>query len=183
MGSVPFEHDVPQVHHENRHQVNVSEFLDSLKGAGVTPNRVTYQQCVASLCQRGDVEAANKLIEERGLLLNESVLLSLLWGHCANNDSSAISATLKSLEQEGLDSNSQQVLLLMANCFAEKGNKEKLRETMDSIDRESSVKLTDGDVLRLVTSASHGGLQSELASLAARLHTTPNFDCLREGSI
>ena len=42
-----------QVHLDNHQPVVVTEFLESLSELGVVPNRVTFQQCVALLCQQG----------------------------------------------------------------------------------------------------------------------------------
>ena len=167
-----------QVHLDNHQPVVVSEFLESLSEVGVVPNRVTFQQCVALLCQRGEVEQALNIIKEKELSLNESVLLSLLSGYCSVNDSAAISSILKSLDDVGLASNSSQVLLLMANCFGERGNGEKVMETLATVEKEA-VKLSDGDLLQLISSCCLGGLDSQVRALTSKLNKRPNFDILR----
>ena len=166
-----------QVHHDNHNPVDVTEFLHSLASTGVVPNRVTHQHCVALLCQQGKIEAARTFIQDKGLRLNESVLMSLLSGEARNNESTA--STLKLLEEAGVASNSPQVLLHLANSYGEAGLAQQMEEILATLEREA-IKLTDADMLRLVSSASQGGLTDLATSIAgSRLNKTPSFDVLR----
>ena len=52
-----------KVFHENETKVSVSEQLSIIEQQDLTPNRVTYQHCVALLCQQGDI-AGNQPIRD-----------------------------------------------------------------------------------------------------------------------
>ena len=69
-----------KVFHENETKVSVSEQLSIIEQQDLTPNRVTYQHCVALLCQQGDI-AGNQPIREFILTNQSPVLCIILTNH------------------------------------------------------------------------------------------------------
>ena len=86
--------------------MSVSDLLATIEQENLGPNRVTYQLCVALLCQQGDIAGATAILQhmkKENLAINEAVFQSLLSAHCANYDKDSVVATLDVMTNSGLN--------------------------------------------------------------------------------
>ena len=94
-----------QVHSENSHPINVSEFLAMLEELNIPANRVTFQSCVALFCDQGDISGATAILQHmkaNNLAINEAVFHSLLAAHAANHDPDSVASTIEVMKNSGI---------------------------------------------------------------------------------
>jgi len=159
-----------RVHLENEKEVSAPEFLSEMEAAGITPNRVTFQHLVGLYCVEGNIMGATTILEHmkaQDMPISEAVFISLLKGHCANNDTELITSTLELMTSSGLGLGVE-TYLAMACSYGKVGNWSKVEEVLSKADNES-VKFDDGDILSIILACSQGGLHEEAHSLVSRL--------------
>jgi len=159
-----------RVHLENEKVVSAPEFLAQMENAGITPNRVTFQHLVGLYCVEGNIMGATTILEHmkaQDMPISEAVFISLLKGHCANNDTELVSSTLELMSSSGL-SLGVETYLAMACSYGKVGNWSKVEEVLSKADNES-VKFDDGDILSIILACSKGGLHEEAHSLVSKL--------------
>jgi len=159
-----------RVHLENEKEVSAPEFLAEMENAGITPNRVTFQHLVGLYCVDGNIMGATTILEHmkaQDMPISEAVFISLLKGHCANNDTELITSTLELMTASGLGLGVD-TYLAMASSYGKVGNWSKVEEVLSKADNES-IKFDDGDILSIILACSQGGLHEEAHSLVSRL--------------
>merc|ERR1719431_1604253 len=101
------------------------------------------------------------------MAINEAVFLSLLRGHCVNNDSESVDAILKVMVNSGLLMGAE-ILTVMAVGYGKAGNWAKVEEVLEKFKNED-VMLDDGDVFNIITACCQGGLADHASSLIPML--------------
>ena len=152
------------------------DFMATLEKNNITPNRVTFQLCVALYCQAGDIAGATTILQhmkKNDMAINESVLLSLLSAHCANNDSDSVSSTLDVISNSGITIGVD-VYTTMAVSYARSGNWEKVQETLEDADNEG-ISFDDADIFSIIRGCTHGGLLDESYSLIEKFPKKRGF--------
>ena len=156
--------------------METSDFLAEMEAAGISPNRVTFQHLVGMYCMKGNIAEANTILEHmksQDMAINEAVFISLLKGHCTNNDSDSVSATQQVMSSSGL-SLGVDTYTAMACSYGRAGNWAKVEEVLGKADEEG-VRLDDGDIFSTMVACSQGGLYKEAESLVTKLPKKRGF--------
>eukprot|EP00092_Neocalanus_flemingeri_P006880 GFUD01007426.1.p1 GENE.GFUD01007426.1~~GFUD01007426.1.p1 ORF type:complete len:1519 (+),score=489.48 GFUD01007426.1:137-4558(+) len=167
---------VLRVHLENQNTLAASDFLAEMEGAGITPNRVTFQHLVGMYCMEGNIAGATTILEHmkaQDMAINEAVFISLLKGHCANNDSDSVSATLEVMSSSELSLGAA-TYTAMACGYGRAGNWAKVEEVLGKT-ADEDVRLDDGDMFSIILACSQGGLCKEAESLVSKLPKKRGF--------
>ena len=145
--------------------MNVEEILSELKSRGEKPNRVTFQLCHDLLCVQGDTEAASLLVTQLGLAMSDSMLAARLGAHIANKEAEAATSLLA--DREVLSS---ELVQSLASAHGRLGHWDKVEDILAKAVADK-VKISNEDLLRVMTACSQGGLHAEAASLMSKLNS------------
>ena len=121
---------------------------------------------MALYCQAGDIAGATTILhhmKNKDMAINESVLLSLLSAHCANNDQDSVSSTLDVITSSGINLGVD-IFTTMAVSYARSGNWEKVQKTLEDAESED-ISFDDSDIFSIIKACTHGGLLEESFSL------------------
>ena len=152
------------------------DFMATLEKNNITPNRVTFQLCVALYCQAGDIAQATTILQhmkKNDMAINESVLLSLLSAHCASNDSDAVYSILSTIANADI-SLGVDVFTTMAVSYARSGNWEKVQETLEKANSEN-ILFDDSNIFAIMKGCVDGNLVKESFSLIEKLPRKRGF--------
>ena len=150
--------------------------MASLEQKNIQPNRVTFQHCVALYCQAGDIAGATTILhhmKNKDMAINESVLLSLLSVHCANNDQDSVSSTLNSISNADINLGVD-VHTTMAVSYARSGNWAKVEETLEQA-VSNNVIFDDSHIFSIMKACVDGDLVKESFSLIEKLPRKRGF--------
>lgn len=166
-----------RVYLENEYNFSPTEFLTDLEQKGIEPNRVTYQRLIARYCQQGDIEGATKILEfmrEKQLPVNENVFNALIMGHSQAGDTDSAIGILQVMKQAGLEPSSDTYTTLLCG-YAKQGNMEKIKEMLDTCDK-NEIFLLDRDVLEIVYNLAVNGNAAHVDFLLERIRKTAGYN-------
>jgi len=165
-----------RVHLENQKEVSAPEFVADMEAADIAPNRVTFQHLVGLYCMKGNITGATTILEHmksQNMPINEAIFISLLKGHCANNDTESVSGTLDVMTSSGLSIGAD-AFTAMASSYGKAGNWAKVEEVLSKAEDED-IKLDDGDIFSIMLACSQGGLKKEVEGLVTKLPRKRGF--------
>ena len=80
--------------------------------------------------------------------ISEAIFISLLKGHCANNDTESVSGTLDVMTSSGLIIGAD-AFAAMAYSYGRAGNWSKVQEVLSKAE-EDDIKFDDGDIFSII---------------------------------
>ncbi|KAK0180863.1 hypothetical protein PV327_003200 [Microctonus hyperodae] len=131
------------VYLEKKHKFSPSAFITKMLQNSIEPNRVTYQNLIASCCQQGDIAGATKILEimkNKGLPLCENVFNSLIMGHSQANDMENAIEILKAMENAGIAPSARTYEELLC-AYAKRGDIDAIKTTMEEVKKNELILL------------------------------------------
>lgn len=171
-----------QVYLENEQRFSPTDFLSSMEqGAGIEPNRVTYQRLIHAYCQEGDVAGASKILEymkTKELPINEKVFNALVMGHARANDMDNAKNILEVMRNAQLEPTAETYCALLEG-YAKRGDLEALQATLQEVERQG-LSLLDHHYLDLVHVLACAGYSQHVPYVLGKIRRLAGYtqDCI-----